>query len=192
VDAAPPSDPGTLTTPADGLAAQLTDLYPALRRFAACTADRDLDPDELVQEAFVRIFDRWGDTPGLRGPNAVAGPDDLGAYARRTIVNLVANERRSRGRARAAWNRQTASAALSHPDYPSHLAAVLDQVSPTDRALLLLVDVEGMSTGDAAAMVGITPVSARARLSRARRRLRSALADQRDAEDRKAVSDDDH
>jgi RNA polymerase sigma factor (sigma-70 family) len=191
VDAAPPSDPATLTPPADGLAAQLTDLYPAMRRFAACTADRDIDPDELVQEAFVRVFNRWAGEPGLRGPNAEAEPDDLGAYVRRTIVNLVANERRSRGRARAAWNRQTATAESEHPHYPSHLAAVLDQVAPADRALLLLVDVEGMSTGDAATMVGITPVSARARLSRARRRLRSALADQ-PLPDRKAVSDDGH
>jgi RNA polymerase sigma-70 factor (ECF subfamily) len=176
---------------ADGLAAQLTDLYPAMRRFAACTADRDLDPDELVQEAFVRVFNRWaGD--GLRGPNAEAGPDDLGAYVRRTIVNLVANERRSRGRARAAWNRQTASAEPAHPDYPSHLAAVLDQVAPADRALIFLVDVEGMSTSDAATMVGITPVSARARLSRARRRLRSALTDRPEPDDRKGVSDDGH
>jgi RNA polymerase sigma factor (sigma-70 family) len=183
VDAAPPSDPGTLTSPADGLAAQLTDLYPALRRFAACTADRDLDPDELVQEAFVRVFNRWA---------GAVGPDDLGAYVRRTIVNLVANERRSRGRARAAWNRQRAMAEPEHPDYPSHLAAVLDQVSPTDRALLLLVDVEGMSTGDAATMVGLTPVGARARLSRARRKLRGALTDQPEPDHRKAVPDDGH
>jgi DNA-directed RNA polymerase specialized sigma24 family protein len=59
--------------------------------------------------------------------------------------------------------------------YPSDVAALLSLTSPTDRALLLLVDVEGESIGDAAASVGITAVAARARLSRVRRRLRAEL-----------------
>jgi RNA polymerase sigma-70 factor, ECF subfamily len=146
------------------LRSQLVALYPAMRRFAACSADRDLDPDELVQEAYARVFQRWRHGPG---------PDDLGAYVRRTIVNLITNERRTRGRIRA--RRQDPPVENHEPDYPSELAALLDHVDPVDRALLFLVDVEGLATGDAAKLVGLTGVAARARLSRARRKLRAVV-----------------
>ena len=153
----PPSAQDTVRT-------QLIALYPAMRRFAAVSADRDLDPDEIVQECFARVFSRWQYGPG---------PDDMGAYVRRTIINLIANERRTRSRSRARALEPTAE---SHePDYPSHLAAVLDEVDPLDRALLFLVDVEGQSTAEAASAVGLTGVAARARLSRARRRLRAVV-----------------
>jgi RNA polymerase sigma factor (sigma-70 family) len=154
----------TTSSGEDGVRSQLITVYPAMRRFAAASADRDLDPDELVQEAFARVFRRWRDG---------SAPDDLGAYVRRTIVNLIANERRSRSRRRA---RRDEPPAVSHqPDYPSDLAAVLDQVAEIDRALLFLVDVEGLATHEAAALVGLTGVGARARLSRARKRLRDAI-----------------
>lgn len=36
----------------------LDDLYPALRRFAAVAAPADLEPDDLVQEALVKVLKR--------------------------------------------------------------------------------------------------------------------------------------
>ena len=151
----------------DGLVA----LYPAMRRFAACAADSDLDPDDLVQEAFTRVFRQAQQTV----------PDDLGAYVRRSIVNLIANERRSRMRARDARQRTADSAQGAEGadvSYPSHTVAILESASPIDRALVYLVDVEGFPIGEAAAMVGLSHVAARARLSRARRRLQAALVDE--------------
>ncbi|HZN71145.1 MAG TPA: sigma-70 family RNA polymerase sigma factor [Micromonosporaceae bacterium] len=51
----------------------------------------------------------------------------------------------------------------------------MQQLGEADRRLLELVAVDGMSLTDAAHALRITPVAARVRLLRARRRLRSAL-----------------
>lgn len=52
-----------------------------------------------------------------------------------------------------------------------------------DRRLLELVAVDGLSTGEAARALAISPVAARVRLSRARARLRAALAEAGDVHD---------
>jgi hypothetical protein len=74
VGAVGPDDRGD----ADDLPA-LRELYPSLRRFAAVVGRADVDPDDLVQEAFTRLL-------VSRRREDVR---DLGAYLRRTIVNLA-------------------------------------------------------------------------------------------------------
>jgi DNA-directed RNA polymerase specialized sigma24 family protein len=64
------------------------------------------------------------------------------------------------------------------PEYPSSIASVLNFVDPADRALLYLVHVDGMTASEAATSVGVSHVAARARLSRARRRLRRLLREE--------------
>jgi len=141
----------------------LRPVYRGLRRFAAVVAPLEMEPDDLVQEAVVRLLasGRWSSV------------DDLGAYLRRTIVNLAANERRRLGRHRAAVKRGTAEL-VQFPTYPSDVTD-LDRVEPVSRALLYLVEVEGLSISDAATIIGCSPVAARARLSRARKMLRAEL-----------------
>lgn len=142
-------------------------LYPGLRRFAAVVGPLETDPDDLVQEALVRLF-ASPSSPDVR---------DVDGYLRRTIVNLASNERRRLGRARRARDQVTPEVGVL-PEYPSDVSD-LDQVDPTTRALLFLVVVEGASIADAAATVGCSPVAARARLSRGRRRLRSLIEGER-------------
>ena len=60
-------------------------------------------------------------------------------------------------------------------DYPSELTDLL-RLPEHVRALLYLVDVEGMRSNDAADLVGMSPPSARVALMRARRRLRVELS----------------
>jgi DNA-directed RNA polymerase specialized sigma24 family protein len=139
-------------------------LYPALYRFAAAVCPGEVDPDDLVQEAFVRT---------LR-----AGPldryDNPGAYLRRAIVNLAANQRRGFGRGRRAVLRLVPPADVA-PAYPSDLSELL-RLAPDDRAVLYLVHVEGLPYGEAAEVLGCSEEAARSRASRARRRLRADLA----------------
>jgi RNA polymerase sigma-70 factor (ECF subfamily) len=52
----------------------------------------------------------------------------------------------------------------------------MHQLDDADRRLLELVAVDGLSTGEAAGALRITPVAARVRLLRARRRLRAAMS----------------
>jgi DNA-directed RNA polymerase specialized sigma24 family protein len=146
---------------ADDLAA-LRAQYGPLRRFAAVIGRWDVDPDDLVQEAYAKVLTR--DPAQIR---------DLGPYLRRTVVNLATDERRRYGRAAgAAPILATDGAAVD--SYPSDLADLL-ALAPRVRALLYLVEVEGQPIAPAAAAVGMSNANARVALLRARRRLRAEL-----------------
>lgn len=151
----------------DDDAALFAAAYPALRRFAAVVAPLDLDPDDLVQEAVTRAL-QVGPLHRLDHPEA---------YLRRAMVNLAANHNRSKGRERRA-NVRLAGAASAGPGsvYPSDLAD-LERLDPSDRAAVYLADVERLPLALVADALGTNAPAARARVSRARRRLRRALAE---------------
>jgi RNA polymerase sigma factor (sigma-70 family) len=137
-------------------------LYPQLRRFAAVIGQWDVDPDDLVQEAYARVM--------RTAPSRI---DDLAPYLRRAIANLATDVRRRRTREREALARS--AAAVDEADqYPSDLADLL-RLAPSLRGLLYLVEVEGHQVADAAKTVGMSPSAARVALMRARRRLRAEL-----------------
>lgn len=72
------------------------ELYPSLRRFAAVTAPFDLDPDDLLQEALVKVL----------GRRALSDLDHPAAYLQRTMINLAASRslRRPRRPARSGMS----------------------------------------------------------------------------------------
>lgn len=144
-------------------------LYPALRRFASVVGPAGTDPDDLVQEAVGRTL--------RRGP--LTALDDAGVYLRRAIVNLAANERRRQGRWRRARARAAAgeSPAGEPASYPSDVADLL-RLPPETRATLWLVDVEGRTFDEVAALLGATSEAVRARASRARRSLRQTITEE--------------
>lgn len=141
-------------------------LYPDLWRFAAVTCPTGHDPDDLVQEAVERTL-RRGPLSGLENP---------AAYLRRTIVHLAANERRRRGRQSRAFAR-TSTEAFTEDQHAFDVEPLL-HLKPADRALLWMVDIEGLTFRFAAAVLGCTDTTARARASRARRALRQHLEEQ--------------
>lgn len=157
----------TATRWGDELLAELRDLYPALRRFAGVVGRFDVEPDDLVQEAYARF---------LSAPRTHV--DDLGAYLRRTIVNVATNERRRRHRSAAA-QLKLADDGVANDMYPSALADLL-AVDPRDRALLYLVDIEGHTVNAAATIVGMNAPAARMAISRARKTLRAHLTTESD------------
>jgi DNA-directed RNA polymerase specialized sigma24 family protein len=136
--------------------------YEPLRRFAAVIGRWDVEPDDLVQEAFAKVL--------AKGPAQI---NDLGPYLRRMVANLATDERRRFGRAASAAP-QIATDAASVDTYPSDLAD-LCALPPRVRALLYLVEVEGQPIAPAAEAVGMSNANARVVLMRARRRLRSEL-----------------
>ncbi len=122
----------------------LDELYPQLRRFAAVVADLDVDPDDLVQDALCATLRR----------HDLSEIDNPAAYLKRAMVHAVASNRRRKG----VWKRLLPKvAAESHTDdrYPSDLAE-LDVLSPLDRGVLYLVDVEGLPHDVAAEQLGLT------------------------------------
>jgi RNA polymerase sigma factor (sigma-70 family) len=155
-------------------------------------------------EAFGRIFDRHRDRVlrhGLRLAPTPGDADDLvaitflEAWRNRqrvrvvdgsvlpwllvTATNVGRNLRRGAHRYSALLERlppgqhgaDPADSAAAH-DVATHL----DRLSLADRQVLTLCVLEGYSEKDAAAALGVAPGTVKSRLSRARRRLASALA----------------
>jgi RNA polymerase sigma-70 factor (ECF subfamily) len=141
----------------------ITSLYPALRKIAAVAGSVDIEPDDLVQEALVRTLRK----------GAISDLDNPLAYLRKAIVNLASNQRRSLGRRRRAEARLSAEDGW-FPSYPADIEAILD-LPPKHRAILYLVEVEDVPYAEAAQLLGMTTMAARATASRARRLARQAL-----------------
>lgn len=155
---------GVPTTPQPTNAFALFDsLYPMLRRFAAVVADLDMDPDDLVQDALASTLAR----------HPLEELDRPSAYLKQAIVNAASNKRRRAARWRGLLPRVATNAAIDD-DYPSDLS-ILDELSPVDRAVIYLADVEGQPHDLIADDLGLTASAVRKRASRARRQLRESL-----------------
>lgn len=141
----------------------ITFLYPSLRRIAAVAGSFDVEPDDLVQEALVRVL--------MMGP--LSDLDNPLGFLRKTIVNLASNQRRSLGRKRKALGRLFFEES-QWPSYPADIEAILD-LPPRQRAILYLVEVEDVPYAEAAEQLGMTAAAARVLAGRARKRARAAL-----------------
>ena len=144
----------------------MRELYPSLRRFAAVVGPAEIEPDDLVQEALVRVLER----------TALIELDSPGAYLRRSMYNLASNHRRSFLRRRRAFSRIVADSRVM-PEYPSDVADLL-RLSPKARAALYLSAVEGRSFAEVADLLGCSEESARKAASRGRSKLRMVLSEE--------------
>ena len=135
-------------------------LYGPLRRFAAVVGPIELDPDDLLQEAVAQVLRR----------RRLTELDEPGAYLRRTMVNLAANQRRHFARMRTSFARLGAASEPTKVVFPSDLADLL-RLPPPERAVLYLSEVEGYRYAEIGGMLGCSEAAARKRALRARRRL---------------------
>jgi RNA polymerase sigma factor (sigma-70 family) len=154
-------------------------------------------------EAFGRIFDRHRDRVwrhGLRLAPTTTDADDLvaitffEAWRNRervrvvegsvlpwllvTATNVGRNLRRSAGRYTALLERLPPASDAPDPAdrvVAPEITAQLARLSLPDRQVLTLCVLEGYSERDAAAALGVAPGTVKSRLSRARRRLASAV-----------------
>jgi RNA polymerase sigma-70 factor (ECF subfamily) len=129
------------------------------------------EADDVVQEAFIAALT----TPAL--PTG-----DVGAWLRAIAVrkaldsvrSLRRRDERSLPEAGAAERDVAVENPGTHADVLD-VRAALARLSPGDRAVLVLVDLEGHSMAEAAAALGTTNVAVRLRALRARRRLAASL-----------------
>ena len=149
----------------DDLRTRLVAAYPALRRFAAVVGPADVEPDDLVQDAYVAVLRRGGE-----------GIDDLGAYLRRTVLNLSANERRRWLRRQRAVQRDVVVDEVVSTSFVD--VADLLRLPADVWAVLWLAEVEGWTHAEIGRLLGCSEESSRARASRGRRRLRLALVEE--------------
>lgn len=142
---------------------RLTGAYPVMRRFAAVVGPPDVEPDDLVQDAFVAAL-----------AHGLDDIDDLLAYLRRTIVNLSASSRRTWVRRQAVLSRLGPLPVAEEMEVP--LVSEIQRLPVALRAALWLADVEGWTFAEIGQILGCSEDAARTRASRARRRLRLELA----------------
>ncbi len=168
---------GILVTQAratEGGPAQIADLYerhvPAAGRFAyLLTGDRG-QAEDLVQEAFVRVIGRFGH---LRVPDAFE------AYLRRTIVNLHTSTLRRRRLERAHLQRADAGVEPSTqlPDVGARhdLWRALGELTPRQRAAIVLRFYEDLSERETAAVLRRSPAAVKSLVARAMDSLRATI-----------------
>ena len=146
-------------------AAQSSTLY---RRMRLVTRDHH-EAEEVVQDAFLSMYERWDRVSGL--------PDPVG-YLYRTAFNAWKKRSRRAARAiRSVLAPAPKSDEFEAADARTIVSDALDHLTPRQRAAIVLTELLGLSSEDAGEILGIRPVTARVLASQARAALREALGD---------------
>jgi RNA polymerase sigma-70 factor (ECF subfamily) len=126
------------------------------------------EAEELTQEAFVRVLERW---------DRVSVMDDPRAYLFRTAMNAF---RTSYGRALMATKRTLkllpADDAIADIDERDAAVRALARLSPRQRAAVVLTDMLGFRSEEAARMLGIRASTLRMHASRAHATLKETMS----------------
>jgi RNA polymerase sigma-70 factor (ECF subfamily) len=147
--------------------------------FALRRLDRPEEVADLVAAVFVRVIESAGSFDPRRGR---ALPWLFGVAA-----NTVADERRRAARRSRATQRLGGRRYLDADDHvrveerldaqtsSRRLHAAMQRLSPGEQAVTALVLLDGLTPSAAAEALGVRPIVVRARLARARRKLRRAV-----------------
>jgi RNA polymerase sigma-70 factor (ECF subfamily) len=139
---------------------------PAVLAFLLRRTSRDLAED-VMAETFTVAWRRRQALPSPPLPWLIG-----------TARNLLLNQRRSARRRQALTERlETAYNSHAAADDTTSVRAALGTLKEEEREVLMLVAWDELSARDAAAVLGCSEVAFRLRLHRARKRLRSALAE---------------
>jgi len=150
----------------------------AILAYALRRVENPEDASDVVAETFLVAWRRLDEVPFGRKERLW-----LYAVARRVTANI----RRAEGRRTRLSERlaETLPAELAiHPESGSKATEVLRAMAglgDEERELLLLVTWDELSPSEAAKVLGLSPLAARSRLHRARRRLRALLEEHQSA-----------
>lgn len=144
---------------------------PALRNLAYLICGDWHRADDHAQGALVSLYVAW---------RRIDHQDNLDAYARRTLVNTVLNERRR------PWRRERTVTAFPDPPVPAQAERVAQSLAlrdalralpPRQRAAVVLRYWEDMSVADTAALLGVAEGTIKASCARGLAALRNALSE---------------
>ncbi|PZU15646.1 MAG: RNA polymerase subunit sigma [Citromicrobium sp.] len=150
-------------------------VIPGLRRYARSMLRDAVAADDLVQDCLERAVSRWhqrrsdGDTRGW-----------LYAICHNLAINRLRQTARRGGHLTiddAPENAFSSAPAQEQSLLVDDVLQAMDTLPEDQRAVLLLVSVEDLSYAEAAAVLDIPQGTVMSRLSRARSRLRNALAE---------------
>jgi RNA polymerase sigma factor (sigma-70 family) len=137
---------------------------------ALCLVVHDrYEAEDLTQDAFVRVFERW---------DRVSLMDDPRGYLYRTAMNAFRSRYR---RTLLVLRRSTGVLPVDDgfAEVEAHDATIraLATLSPRQRAAVVLTDLLGFRSDEAAAMLGIRASTVRMHASRAHAALKVTMAD---------------
>ncbi|MFN2589827.1 MAG: RNA polymerase sigma factor, partial [Actinomycetota bacterium] len=122
--------------------------------------------EDVVQEAFLKLWERW---------DRVAGIDDPAAYLYRTAFNVFRSARRRLVRV----GRRLADRAPEDPfiavDAHQVIVAALRGLPERQRTALVLTELLDMTSEQAAAALGVKPVTVRVLASQGRATIRASV-----------------
>jgi RNA polymerase sigma-70 factor (ECF subfamily) len=129
------------------------------------TGNRE-DASELMQDAFLKLWERWDDLDRIEDPTGY-------------LFRVALNGSRMRARAaRRATKRLVTMDAGTDPfgevELREDIHLMLLEVTPRQRAALVLLDLYGYGSEEAARMMGIRPSTVRALATQGRTALRTA------------------
>ncbi|MFP0195698.1 sigma-70 family RNA polymerase sigma factor [Pseudomonas sp. PHC1] len=146
---------------------QLRDLIPRLRRFALSLTRNSSSADDLVQASLERALSGWGDK---------RADGDLRAWLFSILYRQFLDaHRRSRRYARMLeffTGRDDAEPSVERTVIAQSTLKAFDRLPTEQRALLLMVSVEGLTYKEVAEILGVPSGTVMSRLSRARQALR--------------------
>ncbi len=146
-------------------------IYRLAYRFAG---DSDLARD-FTQETFIRAFDRIAT---FRRQSSVA--TWLHTIGVSVALNGLRSVRRLRGRETVMETKDIVAPVAgrrAEPDLKERLAQAIDALPDGYRTVFIMHDIEGYTHVEIGAVLGIESGTSKAQLSRARAKLRAALAD---------------
>ena len=148
-----------------------------IRSWAVRVIQDEDDADDVAQQVLLKLHVRLREFEGR---------SRFTTWLYRMTVNTALNRRRIERR-RADLLRDVAQPATQDPDVTRTadverlnelVRACLSDLSDRERQVFEMADLKGMSATEIAATLGVKPVSVRASLSRARRRIRLRMLEQ--------------
>ena len=128
------------------------------------------EAEEVMQDAFLRLWERWD--------QVIGGPDPV-AYLYRTALNVWRSRlRRAAVAARKVIHHIQGDDEIAEVEQRDAVVRALALLPPRQRAAIVLTDVLDLSSERAGEALGIRPVTVRVLAARARRALAQKMEEQ--------------
>jgi RNA polymerase sigma factor (sigma-70 family) len=145
-----------------------TETFVEVARAAALVVRDPGVGQELAQEAFFRLYERW---------SQMESPEHARRFAFRVAINLARSHLRKHLRVTLA-GLEPRGDRLAHSSQMEEWLAIrtaLSDLSPRRRAVVVLIDYIGMDAAEVGDVLGVTAGTVRAHLMRGRRDMRKEL-----------------
>ena len=133
------------------------------------TRDRQ-EAEEIAQEAFLKVWERWDEVSELRDPTG---------YLYRTAMNVWRSRlRRARVAVRKTFRSSAGVDAIDVVDARDVVLRALNSLTPRQRAAVVLTELLDLTSEEAGKALGIRPSTVRVLAARGRATLQGVMIDE--------------